>query len=364
MAFLDQAKAELEARRGAPGGHPPVAFGPWQLGAPHPTRPWAWGARHEKTGQRAIVEVCFGSSPEVGESLRQAVEANSQLVPLGAERLLGTNRLILRPDEAWPVPPPSGPYAFWVTREELPTPPPATLGEPQLRHLLESVVQIRTAANEAGVKLDLGPTALVALPDGTIHVRRPGLPPDTALDPDAAALDSIRKMPMDLALTATVARAPNLAALGRDLRVEGFAPFLHEQTVVMQSGTPGTGAGAPSRESVQPKVVPVPFPEPAPSRRGRRRRVAAGLLAGVLTAALLGLVAYGAFFGGWGGGVALAGPSAGSTGVSIAFGSPTDTAASTTTAAVIVAGETTAGTAARRRSRRTLWLCSSPSRTC
>jgi len=127
MAFLDQAKAELEARRGAPGGHPPVAFGPWQLGAPHPTRPWAWGARHEKTGQRAIVEVCFGSSPEVGESLRQAVEANSQLVPLGAERLLGTNRLILRPDEAWPVPPPSGPYAFWVTREELPTPPPATL---------------------------------------------------------------------------------------------------------------------------------------------------------------------------------------------------------------------------------------------
>ena len=43
-----------------------------------------------------------------GESLRRAIEANSALVPLGAERLLGTNRLILRPGEAWPATPAIG----------------------------------------------------------------------------------------------------------------------------------------------------------------------------------------------------------------------------------------------------------------
>ena len=295
---LGRAKAELEARRGAPGGHPPVAFGPWQIVAPHPSRTWAWGARHEKTGQRAIVEVCFGPSAEIGEKLKTAVEANSQLVPLGAERLLGTNRLILRPDEQWPAPPPSGPYAFWVAREELPTPPPATMGEPELRRVLESVVLLRTTANAAGVRLDLGPTALVALPDGTVHVRRPGLPPDTTLDPDAAALDSIRKMPLELGLTATVARAPNLAALGRDLHVEGFAPSQHERTVVMTAGAAeAAGADRAYGEPLQPRVVPVPFPAPREDGRGRkRRRVLVPLLLAGFVIAIAAAAAFGAFW--------------------------------------------------------------------
>ena len=81
-------------------GQPPAAYGPWQVVGPHPTRPWARAARHEKTGDRAVVEVCFSDSAELGKTLRRAVEVNPALVPLGGERLLGTNRLILRPGEA------------------------------------------------------------------------------------------------------------------------------------------------------------------------------------------------------------------------------------------------------------------------
>lgn len=299
LAALDEARGELEARQSAPGGHPPVAFGPWRMIAAHPTRAWAWGVQHEKTGERAIVEVCFSDSAALGESLHRAVEANSALVPLGAERLLGTNRLILRPNEAWPVPPPSGPYAFWVARKELPTPPPTTLGERELRRVIESVEALRTTATAAGIRLDLGCTALVALPDGTVHLRRPGLPPDTTTDPDAAALDSIRKLPMELALTATVARAPSFAALRGDLGI-GVA---HTTPTMVGVARPGAGAAsAPTVALEQTDIRPIPalpsqdsVTAARASEHRRRRRVGVALLLVGLLVALMTAMAFAAF---------------------------------------------------------------------
>ena len=327
LAQLRRAKAELDARQGAAGGHPPVAFGPWQIVAPHPTRAWAWGARHDKTGDRAIVEVCFGPSAALGETLHRAVEANPALVPLGAERLLGTNRLILRPDEAWPVAPPSGPFAFWVAREELPVPPPATLDQAELRRVVESVIVLRNTANAAGVRLDLGPGALVALPDGTVHVRRPGLPPDTKLDADAAALDSIRHLPLELALTTTVARAPSFAALGRELGVAaagdgGSGDNSGTDATVVLPADLGASAGR------SPAVTAQAIPE----RHHRRRSVLVPLVLCLLVIAVAAAATFGMM---WGGGthnsptgsapIAAAGASATS--------SPTLTAGASTTGA-------------------------------
>ena len=83
LAQLHRARAELEARRGASVVTLPAAFGPWQIVAPHPTRAWAWGARHEKTCDRAIVEVCFGPTPELGETLRRAVDVNPRWLTWG-----------------------------------------------------------------------------------------------------------------------------------------------------------------------------------------------------------------------------------------------------------------------------------------
>jgi hypothetical protein len=289
LAQLFRARSELEARRGATGGHPPVAFGPWQIIAPHPTRAWAWAARHEETDDRAIVEVCFGETAELGETLRLALEANPDLVDLGAESLLGTNRLILRPDEAWPTTPPSGPFAFWVAREELPIPPPVALGPLELRRVVESVDAIVKVAGGKGVRLDLGPSALVTFPDGSIHVRRPGLPPSTNLEPDAAALDSIRRLPLDLALTKTVARAPDLASLRRELTENGTitaepsGPEL-EATITLRTSTPA--------QTVEPEISPT---EPRPARR--RRQIGIALLFGGLVVALLAATAFGAFVG-------------------------------------------------------------------
>lgn len=294
MEALRLARTQAGPLDGATAGQQPTAFGPWQVVGAHPTRPWAWGARHEKTGERAVVEVCFAPTAEVGDTLRRAVEVNPALVPLGAERLLGTNRLILRPGEAWGEEPPSGPFAFWVAREELPTPEIAPLGEAEIQRTLQSVLALQTTAKATGVALDLGPTALVALPDGSIHLRRPGLPLDTKLDPDAAALDSIRKLPLDVALTATVARAPSLAALGRDLRVAGYAPAEYEKTVVLPPSEPDAGGAA---------ATPAPSPAPAAATqpagiRQRRRRMAIALFAGVIVVALVAAAAYGAFLSG------------------------------------------------------------------
>jgi hypothetical protein len=135
LARLDAIAAELEEDEASVA---PTALGPWRIIGPHPSQPWAFRAEHEQTRAAGTAEVVFRDLA-VGEALRHAVAANPGLVPLGAERLLATNRLILRPGDAWPVETnPGGPFAFWVAREELPVPPPALLREPELRTMTRS----------------------------------------------------------------------------------------------------------------------------------------------------------------------------------------------------------------------------------
>jgi eukaryotic-like serine/threonine-protein kinase len=97
----------------------PASFGPWVIDRAHRTEPMAWLAHHEETGEKATVEVLIGDR-SLGDVLRKAVAANPKLVPLGAERLLGTNRLMLRPGEGFREPVPKGSWIYWVARDEMP----------------------------------------------------------------------------------------------------------------------------------------------------------------------------------------------------------------------------------------------------
>ena len=71
-----------------------------------PAIPWAWQCTNA-AGNTATVELHFARDVEYGTHLRKAVAANADLMPLGAEHLIDSNRLILRPNEAW-VPDPAG----------------------------------------------------------------------------------------------------------------------------------------------------------------------------------------------------------------------------------------------------------------
>ena len=87
----------------------PDRFGPWlkgqELPPPIPDASLAWRCQKQDTDEEALVELHFGGAG-LGLQLREAVAANEALVSLGVERLLQTDRLILRSDEGWPNPPP------------------------------------------------------------------------------------------------------------------------------------------------------------------------------------------------------------------------------------------------------------------
>lgn len=179
LAMVSEAERQMESSNAVPTGlptHEPRALGPWLIEAPHSAQPWAFACLHETTGERATVEVHFSDSLELGESLRRAVAANPQLVPLGAERLLGTNRLILRPGEAWPNQPP-GRFMFWVAREELPSPlavRPQDEGASTV--LARSALALTEGAAAAGLffRLHAGNTSPSSR--GSVHAARVGLP--------------------------------------------------------------------------------------------------------------------------------------------------------------------------------------------
>ncbi|GMV85074.1 MAG: hypothetical protein AMXMBFR80_09310 [Dehalococcoidia bacterium] len=177
---LTEAERELNARvLGSTDSnlpvHEPQAFGPWLRRENHPTHEWAFLCIHETTGEKATVEIHFADDIEYGARLRKAVEVNPKLVPLGAERLLGTNRLVLRPGEAW-TEAPAGQFQFWVAREELPSRPgPEVVDQNMLFRVASGLVGIADAAASSGLRLRLPPAALSLFADGTVVVRRAGL---------------------------------------------------------------------------------------------------------------------------------------------------------------------------------------------
>jgi hypothetical protein len=203
IRLLEKAQKELREE--------PQRFGPWVRLAPHPAQEWAWTCRHEKTGEEAVVEVHFAEDEAYGERLRAALNANPALTPLGAEKLLGTNRLLLGDDEGWPNAPDHN-LAFWVARQEQDVQQDVEeFDRETLARAADAFLKLIDAAKAEGLRLAVDADRAIVLADGSVHLRRPGLPPDASVEPRLGAYILLRSLPM----TDDAARS---AAAARDLR--------------------------------------------------------------------------------------------------------------------------------------------------
>lgn len=164
----------------------PRKFGPWLRREPDPERPWSWHCVHESTGEDAIVELHGFATPEGGDPLERAYEKNAAIVPFGAERILGRNRLLLRPGEAWLTDVP-GEFMFWVAREKLVTVPFGPLSRQQIATAAGTLAQLKEAAETAGLPIEISPRTLAMTAVG-VRLVRPGLPPLDASVADAQAI--------------------------------------------------------------------------------------------------------------------------------------------------------------------------------
>ena len=166
----------------------PDRFGPWLKGhevpPPTPGASLAWRCQKKDSDEEALVELHFGGAG-LGLQLRDAVAANEALVPLGAERLLQTDRLILRSDEGWPNPPP-GTFQYWVAREIAVDAPPSTVTEALLRQASASFQALASAASNT--RLTFAPVAddFSLAANGVLRVARVGLPSTAEATPDTA----------------------------------------------------------------------------------------------------------------------------------------------------------------------------------
>lgn len=206
IRMLDRAAQELRRE--------PEHFGPWVRLEHDPDQPWTWRCRHDKTDEEALVEVHFAQDEAYGEALRAAVSVNQKLTPLGAEKLLGTNRLLLSDDEGWPGAPEHN-LVFWVARKPAELPDPAgELDVEQLRRAADTSIRMIEAASSAGVRLAFDSDRTVVLADGAVHLRRPGLPPRAPVEPRLGAFIFLRSLPLTPEAAAVAARSRDL----RDLR--------------------------------------------------------------------------------------------------------------------------------------------------
>jgi serine/threonine protein kinase len=220
IQLLLKAREELPATVSAPAApQEPDRFGPWLKLEPISGKSWSWTCRHEETGETAAVDVISAASARYGDELQRVIAANRHLAPLGAERLLQANRLILRPGEAWREPPP-GPFLFWLAHEALELPePPAHVVAPILLRCVEALEALIDAAKEQDVSLDLSPELLTLMPDGSIYLREPGLHPPANDDPERQALQFLRGLPLSRETRPMVARASRLEDVSKSLSI-------------------------------------------------------------------------------------------------------------------------------------------------
>lgn len=217
LPLLRRSLVELrEARDGLPPTEP-ARFGPWQRLRPHPRQPWSWICRRAGSEVEACVEVLFAPDAATGARLRLAVAANPALVPLGAEELLETNRLLLRPGEAWEEAP-TGDFQFWIARrEQAPEPGTGVISTTVLRGIAASLSRLIDAATSRGVALRFDPTDTVILEDGSVHLRRPGISAaKTTMDDAAWAF--LEQLPLDARARALLEESGDLRALATTAR--------------------------------------------------------------------------------------------------------------------------------------------------
>ena len=257
IRMLERAREELRPE--------PEQFGPWVRVEPHPEQPWAWRCVHERTGEAAVVEVHFAQDEAYGEALKAAVNVNPKLVPLGSEKLLGANRLLLKDNEGWPSAPEHN-LVFWVAREEGQPPEPGEeIGQPALLKATESFIKVIEVASSGGVRLSIDSTHAIVGEDGSVWLLRPGLPPRAPVEPRLGAFIFLRSLALSPEAAEVAARARDL----RDLRDRLSRPA---------QGEPGARQNAGDGRS-------------------------AGLLLGVTALALAVLVAAGIFAAAGGGGI-------------------------------------------------------------
>ncbi len=280
-------------------------FGLWAIEAPHPATPWAWFVRNRQSGKVATLELFFGDQ-STGERLRLALAENPRLVAHGAETLVETNRLLLRPEQSLGSATPPG-WIFWVTRYEQPAPDQAVrLDGPGLATAVERIRRIIAAAASAGLALDLSPANLVVHQDGRIHVRRPGIAPVSVAE-DANALATLRQSVVP-GLYPLVARAATLAQLSDELgrgestaeiwgtpQTVAAATILGSQAPTVPLTTIPSAAAATAATATVPALLPgvsqapVVVNQPRRLARQRQRQEDDSRLAGIAAAMLLAL---------------------------------------------------------------------------
>ncbi|MGE0060036.1 MAG: protein kinase [Dehalococcoidia bacterium] len=210
IVMLRRAEAELSQAGGTP-VREPSRFGPWIKDALHESQPWSWRCHHESTGEQATIEVQFADSLEYGTTLRRAVDANPSLVPGGAERLLGTNRLLLHPEEQW-LAAPAGRFQFWVAREDAAVERAAVITAAHLRTAVAQLAALLELASSQGLSIISPLSDLEVRTDGSIYLRRPGLDPAPA-DLEECALTMLRRLPLDAAARSAVTSTSSFPAL-------------------------------------------------------------------------------------------------------------------------------------------------------
>ena len=255
VAILQRARAELASASGAI--KEPAKLGPWIKDAPHETMAWAWHCHHESRGETATVEVHFANSLDYAAELRKALSANRKLAPLGAERLIESNRLLLHPDEAWVTPPP-GQFQFWIAREDKPVEPATSVTKDMLRTAVPSLVALEEAAKAESTSLAFGRN-LAMLAAGGIYLRRPGLngPQDGG---DQGLLATLQALPLDAeagAAVASVADLPSLlSALAPAPVVEPASPQPDENATRIISKPVDSPPTVVQQRAVVPEVAP------------------------------------------------------------------------------------------------------------
>ncbi len=182
------------------GLHEPDRFGPWLKGQPLPPpvpgQSLAWLCQKQGSDEQALVELHFGGAG-LGLQLREAVAANATLAQLGAERLIQTDRLILRSSEGW-TDPPGGTFQYWVAREITQTAASEPLAGALLRQTATSLQALAAAVSQTRLTFSPAPNDFSLTPDGSVRVARIGLPTRTPdQDPGAALLAFLRAQPLD-----------------------------------------------------------------------------------------------------------------------------------------------------------------------
>jgi serine/threonine protein kinase len=310
------AQRQIDEQPKQPAGlREPARFGPWIRQQPHPTQPWAFRCFHEETNAHATVEVHASDSLALGDTLQRGLDANPSLTPLGAERLLGTSRLMLRPGEGFAAA--KGQFLFWVARDERETPTmPAVFSQAAVAALVRRYISLIDTAAAAGAPLVITTSSLSFAADG-VNVSRPALPPlAPAVEPGLALADTLRTLPLDAETAASLANVRDLPALRRWSQQHGDGAF----GVAREAGasavaaasvaTPAANVGRaearvtpPGSLDARPPTAPevaadgdhLPPPPPPTARggdSGGRGRIIAGAAAAVILLATAGLTWY------------------------------------------------------------------------